>query len=359
MDEQSATLTSINRKSVQDAQIVEQQSMTEDQRKRLSQQGYEYLQNRQWDEAVPIFQQLLHIDYDDDEAFSRLILALDQTEKYELLLQIAREFAESHPDSALALAAQARAFQKLGQISQATIANDQALLLDRGLALAWFNRSGLQLLQQHYPEALRYAEKTLELDPTDARAWANKGMALLNLNRVPEALLVFEQALTHNPDYLFALQAKGDILLRRAKAYEAIETMEHALALNPEDVPSLTLMAQALRALGEHALLQHISERLLQKMPDSLFARENHLQSLRGQGKFEEAILAADAVLELEPLNVRFWTQKADTLYRLGRYREASTVADHALQLDMLYPPARRLHEKAIRLMYQKKRPRR
>jgi len=47
---------------------------------------------------------------------------------------------------------------------------------------------------------------------------------------------------------------------------------------------------------------------------------------------------------------------KADNLYRLGRYREAVSASESALRLDEEYPPARRIHEKAMRAMYQQKR---
>jgi predicted RNA polymerase sigma factor len=63
----------------------------------------------------------------------------------------------------------------------------------------------------------------------------------------------------------------------------------------------------------------------------------------------------ADRLLELEPNDERLWTLKADTLYRLSRYREAVNAADNALQINREYQPAKRIHEKAVKLMYQKK----
>lgn len=79
------------------------------------------------------------------------------------------------------------------------------------------------------------------------------------------------------------------------------------------------------------------------------------MRALRSLGRFEEAQGAIERVLELDPTNVRYWTNKADNFYRLGRYREAASAAEHALTLDEEYPPARRIHEKAVRLMYQRK----
>src|SRR5437764_14657368 len=104
------------------------------------------------------------------------------------MYEAAQDAVQANPGSARALAYKARALQKLERLSEATIANDQALLLDNNLPLAWVNRSGLQLLQQKFTEALRSAQRAVELDPEDARAWANKGMALLNFQHLIEAL---------------------------------------------------------------------------------------------------------------------------------------------------------------------------
>ncbi|MBV8694429.1 MAG: tetratricopeptide repeat protein [Ktedonobacteraceae bacterium] len=99
-----------------------------------------------------------------------------------------------------------------------------------------------------------------------------------------------------------------------------------------------------------------MAQQLIQLTPDDLFAWENYMSSLRGQGKYEAANNALDRILELAVGNVRFWTLKADTLYRLERYREAASIAEHAVKMHQDYAPARRIREKAVRSIYQKKR---
>src|SRR5439155_26634676 len=119
----------------------------------------------------------------------------DKLVDYDKMYEMAQSGGQMDPGSALALACKARALQKLDRISEATIANDQALLLDTNLALAWFNRCGQQLLQHHPQEALRYAQRSIELDHSDARTWGNKALALLRMNRMYEALEVVIQSM--------------------------------------------------------------------------------------------------------------------------------------------------------------------
>jgi tetratricopeptide (TPR) repeat protein len=207
---------------------------------RLRRQARQHAQARQWAEARPIYAALLQHVEEDEEALLGLAQTLDMLGDYSALLAIARTAARINPGSASALAYQARALQKLERLSEATIANDQALLLDTNLALAWFNRGGQQLLQGHYPEALRYTERALELDSSDARAWANKGMALANLDRQYEALEAANESLARDPDYLIALSLKGEILRRYGRLEEAAQTTRHALEIDPTMSPRST-----------------------------------------------------------------------------------------------------------------------
>jgi len=321
----------------------------------LRYQAHEHLQARQWSQAREAFLALLTYNAQDEDALLGVAASLDGLNSFELLYDIAQRLLEINPNSAPALAYKARALQKMERISEATIANDQALLLDTNLGLAWINRCGLQLLQGKLPEALRNSYRAVELAPNDARGWANKGVALLNFNRLDEALEALDQSLALDGAQLFAIQIKCEIFCRIGRMREVVPLVQRALELNPIDITSLTQGIQALRTLEMFDSLQELTKHLIKIMPDNLFAWENYMRSLRGLGKFEEAIEALDRVIELDPDDVRFWTMKADTLYRLERYREAASIAERARRIDSEYPPAHRIHEKALRSMYQRK----
>jgi tetratricopeptide (TPR) repeat protein len=321
----------------------------------LRQRALEHLKAHHWLQAGETFSELLVHDEKDEEALLGLAEVLDRIDHYESLYETAQHILESNASSAYGLAFKARALQKLERLSEATIANDQALLLDTHLPLAWINRSGLQLLQQKFPEALRSAQRATELAPNDERAWANKGVALLNFNHPLEAIVMFDRALEIDPNHLFSLHMKSEILLKLGRLRDAVPVIRHALSIDPHSVIMLTQGVQVLRALEEHEAMQEKAKELTVLTPDSLFAWENYMRGLRGMGRYEEALPALDRVLELDGSNVRFWTLKADTLYRLERYREAAKVAEHAVRLYSDFPPARRIREKAVRMMYQRK----
>ncbi len=327
-----------------------------DEIEQLRLQAHQHAQAKQWTEARKIYAALLQRDEEDEEALLGLAQTLDMLGEYAELLETARAAARVNPGSARALAYKARALQKLERLSEATIANDQALLLDTNLAMAWFNRGGQQLLQEHFPEALRYTERAIELDSSDARVWANKGLALVQLNRQFEALEAVNQSLARDPDYMVALTLKGEILRRYGRLEEVVQIMQHALDVAPNDVASLNLLAHALRTRSDYEALLTVTTQLVRITPDNLFAWDSHTCALRGLGLFEAASEAIERVLELDPTNARYMMIKADNLYRLQRYRESVSASELALQIDDEYRPALRIREKAIRAMYQQKR---
>lgn len=333
----------------------EQSSAPEESFGLLWQRASEHLQARRWLQAGETFSTLLAYREKDEEVLLGLAQALDRIDRYESLYETAQHILEYNSSSAQGLAFKARALQKLARLSEATIANDQALLLDTHLPLAWVNRSGLQLLQQKFPEALRSAQRAIELAPDDERAWANRGVALLNFGHLVEAITVFEQALEIDPDHLFSLQMKSEILCKLGRMRDAVPVVQHALSIDSHNVIILTQGVQALRALEQYEAMQELAKELTTLTPDSLFAWENYMRGLRGVGHYEEALSALEHVMELDGSNVRFWTIKADMLYRLERYREAARTAERAVRVDLDYPPARRIREKAVRMMYQKK----
>ena len=321
----------------------------------LRQQAHDHMQARRWTQAHAAYERLLAENDPTADDMLGYAATLDYLGEFERLHEIAQRVLERAPDSASGFAYKARSLQKLERISEATIANDQALLLDMNLGLAWINRSGLQVLQGKLPEALRSSQRAVELTPEDARAWANKSVALLNFNRLAEALESIDRSIEIDPQNLFSLQIKAEILTKLGRIHDVVPVVRQALAIHPAHVPALTQAVRAYRSLEMYQDLQENAALLAQLTPDSLFAWEHYMRALRGLGKFEDANIVLDRLLEMDGSNVRFWTLKADTLYRLARYREAVSAAERATRLDLDYPPAHRIHDKAIRLMYQKK----
>lgn len=309
------------------------------------------------DAALLMMERLAHqmVGENDLYLLPKIAQGLEQMEQYDLLLAYTQVWLAAFPYVASALAWQARACQKLNHLSAATIANDQALLLDAQLPLAWINRSGLQLLQGKFVDALRTTYHAITIAPLDVRALTNKSIALLNLQRLGEALEAINHALIQDPKNAFALQIKGEVLLRQGRYAEALVVSSNAVNAFPHKIPLFYQALHASRALEDFPALVRFSEALVHLRPDDLYAWEQYVCGLRGMGEHEKACDAIDQILNSEAQNARFWFLKGDSLHRLGWYRDAIDALDRALNIDPDYYPAARLRERSLRHFYQEK----
>ena len=96
----------------------------------LRQSAREHVQAKRWAEARSAYTTLFSNDKEDEDALTGLAGALEKLGDYEAMYEVAQDAVQANPGSAGALAYKARSLQKLERLSEATIANDQALLLD-------------------------------------------------------------------------------------------------------------------------------------------------------------------------------------------------------------------------------------
>src|SRR5438270_4336096 len=99
----------------------------------LRQTAHASLRERQWHEGEIAFTSLLGQDGEGEDALLGLAIALDRLGQHERMYETAERAMQINAGSPLAAACKARALQRLGRLSEATIANDQALLLDTHL----------------------------------------------------------------------------------------------------------------------------------------------------------------------------------------------------------------------------------
>jgi tetratricopeptide (TPR) repeat protein len=57
----------------------------------------------------------------------------------------------------------------------------------------------------------------------------------------------------------------------------------------------------------------------------------------KNQGKYDEAIMAYDEVIQLNPKDAYVWHNKGYVLYAMGRYEEAIMAYDEAIRLAPYY----------------------
>lgn len=88
----------------------------------------------------------------------------------------------------------------------------------------WFNLGATYRELKDYPNAIRCAQKSVELNPDRGEYWNSLGVALANSGRVQEAIPAFERAILRNP--------------KDTESAQALQTIKNALAavgVNPNN----------------------------------------------------------------------------------------------------------------------------
>jgi tetratricopeptide (TPR) repeat protein len=153
---------------------------------------------------------------------------------------------------------------------------------------------------KRYDEALKNADRSIELNPKYESSWKCRGDVLYDLGRYTEAINSYDEALKIKPDYYQAWGCQGITFFVLSQDNEAIISFDKALQIKPEDHQILSIRGLSLSLVGRD----------------------------------EEAIISCNEALKINPDYLESWLAKGKVLEILGRYEEAITSYNKALEIN-------------------------
>lgn len=168
----------------------------------LCSQAKLHVKQRQFDQAIALFQQALQLDDDSAEAHEALAATYAMAGNIELAIQHYQRVTLLAPRRAVA-------FVNLG---------------------ALYNRTG------DFNKAVEMSRKAVNIDRKSADGYYNLGIAHRKLNQLPLALPAYREAIRINPQMVVAHQNLGNVFLDMGNAREAINHFKKALEIDPEFV---------------------------------------------------------------------------------------------------------------------------
>jgi tetratricopeptide (TPR) repeat protein len=166
----------------------------------------------------------------------------------------------------------------------------------------WSDLCNLQADSGKYEEALASCEQAILLRQKDPVIWADHSGVLLQMKKYPEAIASAEKSLGFNPKTSLALTYQ-------CMAFAALGRSEEAL----------DECSQALRVDGNWG----------RRSPALAWVNRGLILSQLGQ--FDQALIAFDRALLLEPKNPQTQAYRCDTLSKLGKQQEAVASCDQAI----------------------------
>ena len=166
----------------------------------------------------------------------------------------------------------------------------------------------------------------------ETRRAVARALASLQSGRLLEAIGLCDNLLASDPDSFEALRLGASARLLAGRASEAVPLFERALRQKPEDAELLGNLGMAQQDCGsiDQAVANLRQAAALRADPDTLV---NLACALRHRGELEEAILACERALALDPWHPGAHYNRGNALCEQGAVRNALACYEQALAL--------------------------
>lgn len=221
-------------------------------------------------------------------------------------------------------------YQSLGRIADA-ISDARRSIAERA-TFADGHELLAHLLQQNgdLAEALRAADRSIELRPDEAGYRLRRALILTDLGRPAEAKLDYRDVLRRNPAQRDALQGLAYTLLNAGDEKAAMPLLEQYVALDPVHADSNTIVALT-DILVSHGRYAEALTYLNANPSPSPHAIENKAQALFGLGRRDEALATLSGLPAGTPGSGRM---RGVMLFESHRCTEAARAFAEATQRD-------------------------
>ncbi len=318
----------------------------------LIEEGDALVESGKLDEGIAKYEEALRESPDSDLGRTRLGIAYYLHGDYstEMTAQQLELATQKNPESAdawafLGLAWLSAAYsRKSDDLASAEKACRTALELDPESAVAHAFLGRVLAASDRQEEALTEMQTALDLDPQDP--WVQESAGWINAvhGDWEAAVPYYETAVTYRPNWASFLSLLGESLWQTGQYDEALEYYETELGLGQG------YEASAYQDIGLTLWHKGDSPGAIESLKKALELDENDDYTHWALGAiwdemedYEAALPHLQRAVALVPDNAGYQEWLGDCLYYLGRYEEARVAVDKALELDPDREGAKRL----------------
>jgi tetratricopeptide (TPR) repeat protein len=178
-------------------------------------------------------------------------MTLSQNKQYDQALKIYDQAIGLKPNFAEAYAGRCEMLNQLQRPEEAIVACNDALAYKPNYPEALWSQGNARLLQNRPYEARRLYEEVTERQPDFASGWIKRGVALQKLGRSAEALVALEQAIKLERNSPEAWMTQGQALMNLQRYDDALAGIDKALQLQPNDAATLKLRQQLVKNMAK------------------------------------------------------------------------------------------------------------
>ena len=184
-----------------------------------------------------------------------------------------------------------------------------------------------------FEDSLNAYEKSLSIEPS-VIAWNNKGLVYNSLKKYEKAIFCFDKCLDLNESFWQALINKTKSYFELGNLDSAENNCKLALKICPDNCRIWSTYATVLQESGKFEKSLAAYDNALNLCPDDF---ESILYKMRllyvADYDFEELLIYANKVLEIENDNSFGWVCKFKALEKLNRFDELMLAYEEAFEI--------------------------
>ncbi|AFY62703.1 tetratricopeptide repeat protein [Synechococcus sp. PCC 6312] len=212
-----------------------------------------HLNQREFDQAQSLCQQVLGIAPHTPGAFYLLALIADQQEKYPDAIQHYQRVIQLQPDNPTAYNDLGNALQRSKNILQAIPCYQKAIALKPNNAQAYSNLGVAYQDLGRYEEAQAAYRQGIQVEPTYPHTYYNLGKSFQSQDRLEEAILTYQRCIQIDPSYAMAYNNMGLAFYDLGQVEPSLRAYEKALEIDPSYANGHQNYSLALLLAGNYA----------------------------------------------------------------------------------------------------------
>ena len=189
--------------------------------------------------------------------------------------------------------------------------------------------------KREHVKALQSVAFAIKLDPENPFFWILKGRTILFIEGPKEALKCLDKALELAPRHPVALLEKGS-LLNLLERYDELLTIANSLiAVTPNDSVAWLLKGSSLTNLGRDKEAFECLNKVLKMKPYNFYVIYEAVKLLKKLGKHKDVIKGYELLTKLDPENVELWLEFGSFYFNVEKYNEALQCYDRAIRIKV------------------------
>jgi len=260
-----------------------------------------YHQSGQLQKAQEIYRKILEIDPDHCEALHLLGVIANQAGDNDMAVRLIGRAIEINSTEPIYFNNIGNAFKAQGNLEQAVLSYQKALLLKPDFAQALVSMGSVYIVLGRLKEAIPCFQKALQFKQNFPDAYYNMGIALKELNRIDEAIICYQKSLELNPGFFDAYYNLGAIYKEQGRLDESGFCYGKVLELSPSNVNAYYNLGVVYQKQDKLSEAITCYKKAVQLKPGHKKAYNNMGTSLKEQGRLDEAISCYKKSLRIMP----------------------------------------------------------